>query len=109
MDFSFLAGAPRFDVRGQEIQREAAQFRKAGFVASDITHCEIEDIVDFFTQYVSEYNPNKDWDGKEVINHVAERVNKDDEEHPAAATVEQMMEILKPERTYGLQSLMPVF
>ena len=97
--WSFDPGAPRFDLRAAKLQRDAAAFRKAGLAASDITECHIKDLVDFFGQYVSEYNPNKDGEGKELINHVAERVNKADEEHPAAVTAKEMIELLNSERT----------
>ena len=91
-------GAPRFDLRAEQLERDAATLRKAGLAASDVTHCRIHDVIDFFAQYVSEFNPNKDNQGKEVVGHVAERVNKDDD-HPAAVPIKQMLEILQPSRT----------
>ena len=53
-------GAPRFDLRAEQLQRDAAALRKAGVVAAGAARCKIHDIIDFFAQYVSEWNPNKD-------------------------------------------------
>ena len=53
-------GAPRFDLRAEQLQRDAAALRKAGLVAAGAARCKIHDIIDFFAQYVSEWNPNKD-------------------------------------------------
>ena len=52
-------GAPRFDPRAEQAESHSAQLRKAGLVASGAARCEVPDVVDFFAEYVSEWDPNK--------------------------------------------------
>jgi hypothetical protein len=59
-------GAPRFDIRAENLERNAQMLRKAGLVASGQVHCNISDIVDFFGRYISEWNPNKDEKGEDI-------------------------------------------
>ena len=47
-------GAPRFDVRAEMLEQHAEQQRKSGLLAQQVQQCKIEDVVDFFTQYVTE-------------------------------------------------------
>jgi hypothetical protein len=68
-------GAPRFDLRAQRLQEHADTLRKAGLLAAGTARCQIEDVVDFFSEYISEWNPNKDETGKADADRIAERVN----------------------------------
>ena len=53
-------GAPRFDLRAEKLQEHAESLRKSGLLAAQFVRCKIDDVVDFFDEYVSEWNPNKD-------------------------------------------------
>ena len=89
-------GAPRFDLRAQRLQEHAEALRKSGLLAAGVAHCRIDDVVDFFAQYISEWNPNKNHEGKEEANYVAERVNEA-QEHTASVSVEDMLLLLEDE------------
>ena len=48
-------GAPRFDLRAEQLVREARRLRKAGFVAvAQVRTVKIDDVMEFFARYVSE-------------------------------------------------------
>ena len=85
--------APRFDVRAEKLLADAEALRKAGVVASAQVECEIADVVDFFADYVAEWNPNKNTLGEEEKCHVAEDVNEA-EPHPASLSIEEMLGLL---------------
>ena len=87
-------GAPRFDLRADELQRRAEVLRRAGLVSAGVATCKIDDIVDFFSQYVSEWNPNKNEKGVEEKSYIAERVNEA-VAHTAAVSVEEMLKLLQ--------------
>ena len=91
-------GAPRFDLRAQRLQERAQELRKAGLNAAGSVTCRIDDVVDFFAKYISEWNPNKNHEGKEEENHVAERVNEA-QEHTASLSVEEMLRLLEDENS----------
>ena len=58
-------GAPRFDLQAERLVQNARRLRKAGLVAAAKVQTEnIDDVMDFFSRYVSEWNPNKDDAGK---------------------------------------------
>ena len=59
-------GAPRFDLRAQRLQERAQELRKAGLNAAGVVRCRIDDVIDFFAKYISEWNPNKSPEGKEA-------------------------------------------
>ena len=53
-------GAPRFDLRAEALVEKARQLRKGGLVAAaKVQTAKIDDVLDFFAQYISEWNPNK--------------------------------------------------
>ena len=89
-------GAPRFDLRAQRLQERAQELRKAGLNAAGVVRCRIDDVIDFFAKYISEWNPNKSHEGKEEGDHVAERVNEA-QEHTASLSVEEMLRLLEDE------------
>ena len=92
-------GAPRFDLRAEQLVREARRLRKAGLVAAaKVQSVNIDDVVDFFSTYVSEWNPNKDDAGKGKEEHVAERVHAENVRHTAATSVEDMLRLLSEDR-----------
>ena len=64
-------GAPRFDIRAEVLIEQAEALRKAGLAVKAVAHCKVDDVVDFFAQYVSEWNPNKAADGSEGAGAVA--------------------------------------
>ena len=86
-------GAPRFDLRAQKLQDHAEALRKAGLIAAGHARCRIDDVVEFFNQYISEWNPNKNDEGEEAMSSVAERINTA-EEHTASLSVEEMLRLL---------------
>ena len=53
----------------------SAQSRTRGRGAGETV--KIDDVMEFFARYVSEWNPNKDDAGEEKQDHVAEKVNRD--------------------------------
>ena len=87
-------GAPRFDVRAEMLEQHAEQQRKSGLLAQQVQQCKIEDVVDFFTQYVTEWNVNYDDKGEPRGNYVAERVNEV-VPHTASRSVDEMLELLE--------------
>ena len=90
------ARAPRFDVRAEKLLEQAEALRKSGMVGSGSVDCHISDVVDFFSEYISEWNPNKDGHGAEKKDHVAEDVNEE-QPHTASYSIEQMLDILRQE------------
>ena len=70
------SGVPRFDVRAEMLEQHAKKQRKAGLLAQQVQQCKIEDVVEFFTQYVTEWNVNYDDKGEPRGNYVAEKVNE---------------------------------
>ena len=89
-------GAPRFDIRAEALQQQAEALRKAGLVGKVPAPCKVDDVIDFFTQYVSEGNPNKAADGGEDAGFVARRVNEQEpEDHTASLSVLEMMRLLQ--------------
>ena len=94
------AGAPRFDLRAEQLLHNAKSLRKAGMVgAAMVQKVNLDDIFDFFSAYVSEWNPNKDDEGKDKVDAAAERVNKSNVDHTAALSVEEMLELLSEDQT----------
>ena len=65
-------GAPRFDVRAEMLEQHAEQQRKSGLLAQQVHQCKIEDVVDFFTQYVTEWNVSYVDKGEPRGDYVAE-------------------------------------
>ena len=92
-------GAPRFDLRAEQLVQQARCLRKAGLVAAaQVQTVKIDDVMEFFARYVSEWNPNKDDAGGEKQDHVAEKVNRDSVSHTAATSVEDMLRLLSEGR-----------
>ena len=90
------ADAPRFDERAEALLSQAAALRKAGCIAHAPSTCKIDDVVEFFGKYITEWNLNKTSDGSEVKSHVAERVNEA-VRHPASLSSKEMLELLRDE------------
>ena len=86
--------APRFDVRAENLEAHAEKQRKAGLLSNKIQECKIEDVVDFFAQYVTEWNVNYDDNGEASVNHVPERVHAG-VQHISSHTNEEMLELLE--------------
>ena len=51
-------------------------------------------VADFFAKYISEWNPNKDHEGKEEECHVAETVNQT-HPHVASLSNKEMLQLLQ--------------
>ena len=98
----WVAGAPRFDVRAQKLAEQKAQLRRAGWVCGKALVCKIEDIVDFFSKYISEWNPNKTATGEDLESHVAEVVNAA-LPHTASLSEHEMLRLLQPENVDELK------
>ena len=60
--------------------------------AAQVQTVKIDDVMEFFARYVSEWNPNKDDDGKDKEDHVAEKVNRESVSHTAATSVVDILE-----------------
>ena len=87
-------GAPRFDLRAEQLVEEARRLRKGGFVAAaQVQTVKIDDVMEFFGRYVSEWNPNKDGVGEEKEDRVGEKVNRESVSHTAATSVEDMLRV----------------
>ena len=69
-------GAPRFDLQADTLMERATALRKAGLVAGGEVTCDIKYVVDFFADYITEWNPNKTPQGENKRSHVAEQVNQ---------------------------------
>lgn len=87
-------GAPRFDLRAELLEQEAARLRKAGVATAGKQVCHIGDVVDFFGRYVSEWNPNKDAAGQDLKSFAAATVNEVDA-HPASLSERDMLLLLE--------------
>ena len=93
-------GAPRFDLQAEELLEKAAALRKSGLVAGGEVQCDVKYVVDFFAEYITEYNPNKTDQGEEKTSHVAERVNEA-EPHTASLSTQEMLELLRCENPHA--------
>ena len=90
------SNAPRFDLRAETLVRHAKRLRKAGMVGLAQTQTvHIDDIMDFFSLYISEWNPSKDEFGFPKDDDVAEKINRHDVHHSAAVSVEDMLRLLE--------------
>ena len=79
----------------EKFLEKAKTLRKANMVSAAYAQTEkMDDILDFFERYVSEWNPSKDDRGQDLVDVEAERVNRANVRHTAAATVEEMLELL---------------
>ncbi len=87
-------GAPRFDLHAEGLMSRVAALRKAGLVAGGEVTCDVKYVVDFFADYITEWNPNKNPDGEEKVSHVAERVNEA-APHTASLTTAEMLDLLR--------------
>ena len=87
-------GSPRFDLRAEELIQRAKKLQRAGVVAAAEVQCDMSDVIDFFSKYINEWNPNKDSNGNSIIESSKGDV---DQEHPAALDLDSLLELLKPE------------
>ena len=92
-------GAPRFDLEADKLVERATLLRRAGLVAGGEVSCDVKYVVDFFADYISEWNPNKTPEGVEKRSHVAEIVNEATA-HTASLSVDDMLDLLKGERAH---------
>ena len=92
-------GAPRFDLQAKDLQDRASALRKAGLVAGGEVTCDIKYVVDFFADYITEWNPNKTPQGDEKVSHVAETVNEA-LPHPASLSNREMLDLLRGENPH---------
>jgi len=93
-------GAPRFDLHAQDLQDKAAALRKAGLVAGGEVTCDIKYVVDFFADYITEWNPNRTAQGEEKTSHVAEKVNET-LPHTASLSTQEMLDMLRSETPHA--------
>ena len=92
-------GAPRFDLQAEDLLDKAAKLRKAGLIAGGEVTCDIKYVVDFFADYITEWNPNKTPQGEDKTSHVAEKVNEA-LPHTASLSVEEMLDLLRGENPH---------
>ena len=93
-------GAPRFDLQADVLTQRAETLRKAGLVAGGEVRCDIKDVVDFFADYVTEWNANKSHDGEDVECHVPAEVNEA-LPHTASLSVEETIDLLRGENSHA--------
>ena len=91
--------APRFDLQADALIEKAMALRKAGLVAGGEVQCDVTHLVDFFADYISEWNPNKTKAGVDTTNHVAAHVNEA-EQHTASLSVGEMLDLLRSENAH---------
>ena len=87
--------SPRFDLRSEELIQKAKLLQKANWVAAAETQCDMSDIIDYFSEYINEWNPNKDKDGKPLPGG---KGSVTEEEHPAALDLKSLLELLQPNK-----------
>ena len=90
----WISGAPRFDERARALEACAAALRKAGWHSGPLVEIKIDDVVEFFPKYMTEWNVNKDAAGNDLQCHVAERVNQS-LPHTASRSEQEMLDILR--------------
>ena len=92
-------GAPRFDLRAEQLVQAARRLRKRGLVAAaQVQTVKIDDVMVFFGRYVSEWNTNKYNAGEDKEDHVAEKLNRESVNHTAATSAEDMLRLLSEDR-----------
>ena len=87
-------GAPRFDTIAEDLLTKAKVLRKAGLVAGGEVTCDIKYVVDFFSEYITEWNPNKTPQAEQKTSHVAEQVNEA-LPHTASLSTQEMLDLLQ--------------
>ena len=88
-------GSPRFDQRADDLVAKAKLLQRAGLVAAAEVRCDIADVVDYYSEYINEWNPNKNEAGETqagVGRPLSEQAN---EEHPAALDVKSLLNLLQ--------------
>jgi hypothetical protein len=95
----FKRGAPRFDLQAETMLEQAKALRKAGLIAGGEVTCDIKYVVDFFADYITEWNPNKTPQGEDKESHVAEQVNEA-LPHTASLSVDEMLDLLRGENPH---------
>ena len=63
--------------------------------------CDIKNIVDFFAEYITEWNPNKTVEGDDKKSNVAEKVNETKIPHTASLSTHEMIDMLKSENPHN--------
>ena len=92
-------GAPRFDLQADALIQRAQNLRKAGLVAGGEVNCDIKDVVDFFADYITEWNANKTQEGEDTECHIPTEVNEA-LPHTASLSVEEMIDLLRSENAH---------
>lgn len=91
-------GSPRFDQRSEDLIMKAKQLQRAGLMAAAEVQCDIADVIDFFSEYINEWNPNKSSQGEQLF-------EKEDslgsEQHPAALDLTSLQHLLKSENAHS--------
>ena len=93
----WIKGAPRFDERAKAMEAMAARAKKEGWGSTAPVACRIDDVVDFFSNYITEWNVNKDAKGEETTSRVAEVVNES-KPHTASFSAREMVDLLQEGR-----------
>ena len=83
-------------MHAQDLLDKAAALRKAGLVAGGEVTCDIKYVVDTFSDYITEWNPNKTPQGEEKTSHVTEEVNET-LPHTASLSTQEMLDMLRSE------------
>ena len=93
----WVSGAPRFDERAKLMERMAAEAKKEGWGSTNPTLCKIDDVVNFFSKHIVEWNVNKNAKGEELVCRVAETVNET-KPHTASYTARDMLTLLQDDK-----------
>ena len=88
--------SPRFDLRSEDLVKQAKLLQRAGIVAAAEVNCKMDDVIDFFSEYINEWNPNKDDKGDDLPKNTDQA---DDIEHPAALDIQSLLRLLQSDMT----------
>ena len=92
-------GAPRFDLQAAALLDRAHALQKAGLVAGGEVSCDVKHVVDFFSDYINEWDPNKSCDGVQEGYHFAQRVNEASP-HTASLPLAELKNLLRAENAH---------
>ena len=100
-------GAPRFDAEAAGLLDRARALRQAGLVAGGEVTCDIKHVVDFFSDYINEWNPNKGADGEEEVptsaagrKPLVAGQSPEPSPHTASLSLEEILDLLRSENSH---------
>ena len=89
--------ALRFDLQAAELFDKAKALRRAGLASGgQLPVVDVKHVVDYFEQYINEWNPNKTAEGRDGRD-VATGLRQEQEPHTAALSLEEIQHLLRRE------------